>query len=164
MKVDFSDDEIKIYDFDELEAYRIARKLERDGVYYYSRMKEEVLKPEIRDVVEMLIDDEKRHLSLFEEKVEEICRERGALDEDETLADIVDSHVMDILKDSEQVADILCNPQEALKLGISAERRSIAFYNELLQNTREESGKATLAELIKEEENHLDKLKGLLRK
>ena len=51
MKVDFSGDEIKISDFDELEAYRVARKMERDGLHYYSRMKEEVIKPEISSVL-----------------------------------------------------------------------------------------------------------------
>lgn len=164
MKVDFSTDEIKIFDFNELEAYRIARKLERDGVYFYSRMRDEALRPEIRKVVEMLISDEKKHLSLFEEKVEELCREQKVIDEDETLADIVDSHVMDTLKDSEQIANILCNPQEALKLGISTEKRSIAFYNNLLKNTTDESGREALAEIISEEEDHLDKLTALLRK
>ena len=164
MKVDFSGDEIKVYDFDELEAFRIGRKLERDGVYYYSRMKDEVISPEISEVIEMLIADEKQHLRMFEEKVENLCREREILDEDETLADIIDSRVMDILKDSEQIANILCNPQEALRLGISTEKRSIAFYNELLQNTRGESGRAAIEQLIEEEEEHLDKLKGLLRK
>ena len=74
MKVDFSGDEIKIYDFNELEAYRIAHKLEEDGIYYYSRMKEEVLKPKIREVVEMLLADERTHLDLFEEKIEEYLR------------------------------------------------------------------------------------------
>ena len=164
MKVDFSGDEIEIYDFDELEACRIARKLERDGVYYYSRMKEEVLQPKIREVVEMLIADERRHLKLFETKVEELCHERDVVDEDETLADIIDSGVMDIMKDSARVSDILCNPQEALRLGISAEKRSIAFYGEILQATRDKAGKAAIEELIKEEEDHLSKLTGLLRK
>lgn len=164
MKVDFSGDEIMIYDFDELEAYRAARKLERDGVYYYSRMKDEIANPEIRDVVEMLIVDEKQHLNMFDEKVQEICRERKVLDEDETLADIVDSRVMDILTDSEQVGNILCSPQEALRLGISVEKRSIAFYSQLLRNTRDESGRAAIEELIGEEREHLDKLTGLLRK
>ena len=163
MKVDFSKDEIMVFDFDELESYRVARKLERDGVYFYTRLKEEVSTPEIREVVEMLISDEKKHLSLFEEKVEHLCREQKVLDEDETLADIVDSHAMDILKNSEQIANILCDPQEALKLGISTEKRSISFYNKLLQNTRDESGRAALAQIIREEEEHLDKLTGLLR-
>ncbi|UCD57321.1 MAG: hypothetical protein JSV16_16190, partial [Candidatus Hydrogenedentota bacterium] len=91
MKVDFSGDEIRISDFDELEAYRIARKMEEDGVYYYSRMKEEVLKPEIREVVDMLIGDERDHLNTFEKNIEELARKRGVVDEGETLADIVDS-------------------------------------------------------------------------
>ena len=163
MKVDFSGDEIKIFDFDELEAYRIARKMERDGVHYYTRMVEEISQREIREVVEMLISDEKKHLRLFEDKIEGICHELEASDEDETLADIVDSGSMDILKDSEQVAGVLCDPQEALRLGISTEKRSVAFYNQLIENTQDESGRAALAAIIAEEEEHLDKLKGLLR-
>lgn len=164
MKVDFTGDEIEIFDFDELEAYRIARKMEEDGVYYYSRMREEVLKPEIREVIEMLIKDERKHISLFEKKVEELAREHNVLDEGETLADIVDSKVMDILKDPKLVADILCNPQEALKLGISVERRSISFYNEILQNTRDKTGRAAIEGLIGEEREHLEKLQALMRK
>ena len=164
MKVDFSGDEIKIYNFDELEAYKIARKLEEDGIFYYSRMKEEVLKPTIRDVVEILISDERKHLSVFEEKVEELSRKHKVLDDGETLPDIVDSHVMDVLKDTDRVAGILCNPQEALKLGISVERRSIAFYNEILRNTHDESGRAAIEELIADEQKHVERLEGLVRK
>ena len=163
MKVDFSGDEIKLFDFDELEAYRIARKMERDGVYYYTRMREEIQQPEIVEVVDMLIGDEKKHLSLFEAKIEEICHELEMVDDDETLADIIDSGALDVLKDPEQVAGILRNPQEALRLGISAETRSISFYSELIQNTQDESGSAALSEIIAEEEEHLDKLRGLLR-
>jgi len=164
MKVDFSGDEIKIYDFNELEAYKIARKLEQDGIYYYSRMKEEVLKPKIREVVEMLLGDERKHLGLFEEKIIEFSRKNRDPDDEETLPDIVDSHVMDILKDSSRVADILCNPQEALRLGIAIESRSIAFYGTLLAKAQDESGRKAIQELIREEREHLKKLEGLLRK
>jgi rubrerythrin len=164
MKVDFSGDEIRIYDFNELEAYRVARKLEQDGIYYYSRMMEEVLKPKIREVVEMLLGDERRHLRLFEEKVVELSRAGGDADDEETLPEIVDSHVMDILKDSARVADILCNPQEALRLGIAVENRSIAFYGAILEKTHDDSGSKAIQELIQEEKDHLEKLEGMLRK
>ena len=71
---------------------------------------------------------------------------------------------MDTLKDSDMVTNILCNPQEAIRLGMSTEKRSIAFYSELLASTQDDSGKSALEELIREEQEHLDKLKGLLRK
>ena len=162
MKVDFSGDEIKIFDFDELEAYRIARKMERDGLHYYSRMKEEVRKPEIREVIETLIEDERDHLNLFERKIEELVREHQVDDEGETLADIVESKTMDVLKDTMRVTEILCDPQEALRLGASVKKRSIAFYNEILLTTEDKSGKAAIEELIQQERNHLQKLKELL--
>lgn len=164
MKVDFSGDEIRIFDFNELEAYKIARKLEEDGIYYYSRMKEEVLNPKILDAVEILLSDERKHLRLFQQKVEELSRKHKVLDDEETLPEIVDSHVMDTLKDSDRVADILCNPQEALRLGVSVEKRSIAFYGNILKTTKDESGRTAIRKLIEEEEKHMKKLKGLLRK
>jgi rubrerythrin len=164
MRVDFSGDEIRIYDFDQLEAYRIARKIEGDGIYYYTRMNEEVLKPEIRDVIETLLADERDHLRLFEQKVEELAGKKGMVEEGEDLVDIVDSKVMNVLKDSREVADILCNPQEAVRLGISVERRSVAFYTQILLNTRDKSGKAALKDIIDEERNHIKKLEGLLRR
>ncbi|MBI5118408.1 ferritin family protein [Candidatus Poribacteria bacterium] len=164
MKVDFSGAEIRIFDFDELEAYRIARKIEEDGIYYYSRMKEEMLKPEIRNVIEMLLKDERNHLDLFERRIEELAAKHDVVDEGETLADIVDSKVMDVLSDSERVADILCNPQEAIRLGMSVEKRSIAFYGQILQSTQDKTGKATIEELIEQEKEHLRKLEGFLRR
>ena len=57
MKIDFSGDDILIYDFDELEAYKIGRKIEEDGIYFYTRMKDEMLKSAVRDVVERLTHD-----------------------------------------------------------------------------------------------------------
>jgi rubrerythrin len=164
MKVDFSGDEIQIYDFDELESYRVARKMEEDGIYYYSRVKDEVLRPEIRNVIEMLIADEKKHLGLFQDKIDELAKERQIIDEGDTLTDIVDSKVMDVLKDSARVADILCNPQEAVRLGLAVESRSVAFYERILENTEDKRGRAALEQLIQEEKEHISKLKGLLRK
>ncbi|RJP19458.1 MAG: hypothetical protein C4520_12820 [Candidatus Abyssobacteria bacterium SURF_5] len=164
MKIDFSDDEIRIFDFDELEAYRIARKMEEDGIYYYSRMLDEILKPKILDVLQMLIRDERAHLNLFSEKVEELARQYGVTDEGETLADIADSKVFDILKDPERVADILCTPQEAVRLAIEVEKRSIMFYNQILANTQNKTGRAALHSLISEEQDHVKRLESLLRK
>ena len=164
MKVDFSGDEMKIYDFDELEAFRIARKIEADGIYYYSRMLDEMLKPQIIETVELLLHDERNHLTLFDGKVEDLSRMRNVIDEGETLADIVDSKVFDILQDSELVADVLCTPQEAIRLGVEVEKRSIMFYNQILKNIQDKTGKAALETIIKEEQDHLKKLESLLRK
>ncbi len=164
MKVDFSGDEIQIYDFNELEAYRIACKIEADGIYFYSRMLDETLKPKIIDVIQLLLRDERNHLDLFEKKVEELERKYGVHDEGEDLVDIVDARVFDILKEPERIGDILCTPQEAVRLGIAVEGRSIAFYKQILKNTKDETGRTALQEMIREEQDHLQKLEGLLRK
>jgi len=164
MKIDFSGDEIKIYDFDELEAYRIACKMEADGIYFYSRMLEEMLKPQMIEVLELLLGEERNHLKHFEEKLEEVEPKYDVEEEGETLADIVDSKVFDILHDPERVADILCTPQEAVRMGIEVEKRSIAFYRQILKNTSDRTGQTTLQKLVQEEQAHLKRLEGLLKR
>jgi rubrerythrin len=72
--------------------------------------------------------------------------------------------VLDLLKDPEKIADILCTPQEAVRLGISVEKRSILFYNQILKNTRDKSGRIALENLIKQEQDHVRKLESFLRK
>jgi rubrerythrin len=164
MKIDFSGDETVIYDFNDLEAYRIARKMETDGIYYYSRMLDEILKPKIVEVLELLIRDERNHFNLFQEKVEELAKAYDVPDEGETLADITDSKVFDVLQDPQRVADIVCSPQEAVRLGIEMEKRSIAFYNRILKDAGDQAALAALQNIIKEEQEHMEKLEGLLRK
>jgi rubrerythrin len=164
MKIDFSGDEAVIYDFNDLEAYRIARKMEADGIYYYSRMLDEILKPKIIEVLELLIRDERKHLTLFQEKVEELAEAYGVADEGETLADIIDSKVFDVLQDPKRVADIVCTPQEAVRLAIEIEKRSIAFYGRILKDSPGITAPAALQNIIREEHEHLQKLEGLLRK
>jgi len=164
MKIDFSGDEAVIHDFNDLEAYRIARKMEADGIYYYSRMLDEIFKPKIVEVLELLIRDERNHFNLFQEKVEELAKAYDVPDEGETLADIIDSKVFAVLQDPQRVADIVCSPQEALRLGIEMEKRSIAFYQRILKDARDKVALAALQNIIKEEQEHMQKLEGLLRK
>jgi len=112
----------------------------------------------------MLLSDERKHLDVFQKKVDEVARKRKVVDEGETIADIIDSKVLDVLNDPKRVADILCTPQEAVRLGMSVEKRSISFYKEILENTKDKTGRDAISNIIKEEQDHLKKLEGLARK
>jgi len=57
---------------------------------------------------------------------------------------------------------VLCNRTEAVKLGISLEKRAIAFYESILAETENEQGREAIGKMIAEEQGHRDRLQALL--
>ena len=159
MKVDLSGDEVRLYDFNALEAFRIARKMESEGIKLYKSMREKIKDPGVRDVLDFLIEEEKKHLALFENMVEKLSKTEEA---DTDLVDIADSQIMSELTGIDNLEELLFSSKEVLKLGISVEQRAISFYNQLLENTSDPDGRKSLEMIIEEEKMHAEKFKSLL--
>ena len=62
MKIDYSKGRIEITDFNSLEAYKIARKMERDGIEFYKRLQSQSLSPQVNEALGFLLQEEKRHM------------------------------------------------------------------------------------------------------
>ena len=67
MKIQEIGGKLTVSDFDEFDAARIACKIEKDGILFYARLKEGISDAGIKKSVEFLIDEEKKHLSFFED-------------------------------------------------------------------------------------------------
>ena len=64
-----------------------------------------------------------------------------------------------VLNDEELATDL----DNALRLGVTIEKRSLAFYLEILKYTDSEEGKNALRKIIKEEKKHWEELKKLIK-
>ncbi|MEW5944607.1 MAG: ferritin family protein [bacterium] len=159
MKIDYSGDEVRIYDFDPVECYRIARRLERESVDLYTALKEKASDADVKETLGFLLAEEKNHLETFES---EIAKRSTGNDDVETVADAADSKVVSPLANAGNLGEILCDRREALKPGVSLEKRSIAFYMSLLGNTAGDDVRRALKRIIAEEKNHLKKFRALL--
>ncbi len=157
MKIKDNGEEIQIYDFNVLEAFKIARKLEREGISFYKKLTETVKDPKVKEVLKYLLDEEEEHLQLFEKMVEGEDPD-GLDDSGEDVTDIVETGVFVMPDDKELTADM----DKALELGITIERKSLAFYLEVLKHTESEEGKNALKKVIGEEKRHWEELKRLV--
>jgi rubrerythrin len=158
MKIKTAGEEIKIYDFNVLEAFKIARKLEREGISFYKKLAGDAKDPRVKEVLLYLLDEEEEHLQFFEKMVEGEDPD-GLDDSGEDVTDIVESGVFALPDNKDLTADM----DKALELGITIERRSLAFYLELLKHTESDEGKNALKKVIGEEEKHWEELKRLIK-
>lgn len=159
MRLKFDGNEIKIYDFNALESFRIARKIEKEGIALYNKLKEAIPENGVRKVVDALLEEEKSHVEVFEREVE---ARGGISDDEESLVDVLDSKVVSPLYETEGLDKVLCDRTEAIRLGLAVEHRAIAFYRSILENTGIEEGREALEKIIAEETKHAERLEALM--
>jgi rubrerythrin len=154
MKVSSVNDNIVLSDFNEADALRLAMKLERDGIKYYSELSSKTKDPEVKKAFRQFVKEEDRHLKKFGDWLNSLGIEadKGV---EEGFFDFIDSGVFgDIWKTEESLKKIKTD-LDALSLGEWAELNSINFYKALLDKTSSPSGKDILKEIVREEQEHL---------
>jgi rubrerythrin len=164
MKIDYSKGRMEIADFNSLEAYKIARRMEKDGITFYQRLQAGNFSPEVSRAVGFLLQEEKKHLKLFEDKIFEIRKDTEDGFEDEALVDLLDSKVFAPFNSLQNLDKYLTDKNKALKLGIAIEKNSISFYQACLVNAQNSQARKDLELLTKEENAHLAILENLLSK
>jgi rubrerythrin len=156
MKIKDTGEGIQLYDFNAVESYKIARKLENEGIRFYTKLLSVLKDPKVREVLIYLLDEEREHLALFEKML--LKESPEALDErEDEIIDLMDTGVFAFPGGEEVPSDL----DQALQLGITIEKKSLAFYLELLKYTVNEEGKSTLTRIISEEKKHWEELKKL---
>ena len=80
MKVKDTGEGIQIYDFNPVEALKIARKLEREGIKFYGKLLEKTDDPKVKEALTFLKGEEEEHLRIFEKLLER--EDAEAVDDD----------------------------------------------------------------------------------
>jgi rubrerythrin len=166
MKLVSKGEGIILTDFDEVDALRLAMKLEKDGIKYYSELEAKSQGAEIKKTFSRFVKEESRHLEKFGGWLESLGVEADRGDEEE-LFDFIDTGVFgDIWKTGESLKKIRTD-LDAISLGEWAELNSINFYKAMYEKTTGAPGKKILKDVIAEEQEHLKafiRYKGLLEK
>ncbi len=153
---------ITILDFSPVQAYKIAAKMEKNGIVFYRELAEKVKDAEARREVDFLIDQEAEHLKTFEDL---LLREKKEVEdsfEEDDFVDYMNTHVFDQSKDKLD-AQRIDHRHTALEEAMDMEKRSILFYEGCLANSMDEKAKKAFKEIIGEEKSHLSKFAELLR-
>ena len=158
MKVRGTGEGIQIYDFDSVEALKMARNLEIKGIRFYDDLLNKTMDTAAKEVLSYLREQEKEHLVIFERLLQR--EEPAALDDDEdSLFASVDNGVF--AQSGEEIAET--DFDAALAVGVNIEKRSLAFYLEVMKYMEDEEGRNTLKKIINEEKKHWEELQRLAR-
>ncbi len=162
MKIQDREDKLVIVDFDEFEAYRIACKIEKDGLRFYEKFGSRVENSKVRQTLEFLLGEERKHLQFFEDSLSRVRRDKEDTAEDNDLLTSMDFGIFQPYQSIAELEDIVGDIPKALRLGIAIEDKSIKFYQACHQNISTDKAKAELALIIEEEKRHKDLLDTLL--
>jgi rubrerythrin len=160
MRIIQEGDELAIADFNELEALRLALKLEDDGIKFYLRAAERAKSEDAKKVFKMLAHEEEKHVLIFKEMLEKLILEENFVSEadrgdEERFFDFIKPEIFGDIFDTEKIVAKIKGDIKAIELGEAAEVNTINFYKAILKNTQNEPGKEIIKEIMKEEQNHL---------
>lgn len=146
------------------EIMDMAMQIERDGVQFYRQCAGADMEPQVKEVFEYLIDQEKEHLRVFarmKEGVEDYRLPESYPGEMRSyVKSFVEGRVFSKTAEDQQLQ--LDNDREAVRFAIEFEERSILFYSTMKELVRA-SEKEVLDQVIGEEHKHIRQLLELRR-
>lgn len=163
MKIEEKNGQLVIVDFNEAEAYKVACKIERDGINFYKNLIEKENNLEVKKELEFLLLDEKKHLKVFEDKLIELEEKIDDKFEGDDLLSYMEYGVFEPLKNIKNLEDVINNTQKALRLAIVAEEHSIKFYEACKDKVTSLETKEALSAIIEEEEKHKDVFNNMMK-
>ena len=154
--------QITIFDFNPVQAYKIAVKMEKNGIEFYQDLLKQVRDEEARREIDFLIEQEQEHLKTFQEllnKEKEVTQDSF---EEDDIVNYVNTHVFDSSSEKEK-AKGMEHRHTALEEAMNMERRSIVFYEGCLLHSKGAQAKKAFKKILEEEKKHLSKFAELLR-
>lgn len=159
MRVEERDGTLVVSGFDDLQACKIAVRIERDGIAFYEALASKMPDTATRGTILSLADQEREHLDFFEGELSRIREEKEDPFEEDDLASFLDYGIFAPYRD---LADAVETPRKALKLGHLVEERSVQFYEACRGMASAGGARRQLGRIIEEERRHARTLKGML--
>lgn len=162
MKIEEKEGELLITDFNQLEAYKIACKIEKDGIEFYEGILNKEKNDNIKKELSFLIKEEKEHLKFFEG-----CRFEAGQDikdgfEEDDVLNYMDYGIFEPYRHIAGLADKIDDEKKALRLGVAIEEKSIKFYKACRAEVSSLQTKRELSNIIEEEKRHKMRFEDML--
>lgn len=154
MRVEEKQEKLVIIDFNELEAYRIAVKIEEDGIRFYEKLAEKSISKKAKEVLDFLLNEERKHVKFFEGRIATLRQTREDSFEEDNLLKGIDYGVFSPYKDISELEKRIDVARKALKLGLIIEDNSIKFYSACSEKVKNSQAKNEIANIIEEEKKH----------
>ncbi|UCG35746.1 MAG: ferritin family protein [Candidatus Omnitrophota bacterium] len=163
MKIELKHGQFVITDFNEFEAYRIASKIEKDGMRFYSKLFECAKDAATKKALEFLIVEEKKHLNFFEDCIDKLRQVKEDTTEESDLLTTMDFGIFEPYQNMVEACKIVDDKKKAFNLGILVEERSVSFYETCKKHVSSSETKEALDNIIADEKQHKKELEKMLQ-
>jgi len=143
------------------EVVTMAIEIEKNGMNFYNTMAAKAENDGTRELFTFLAAEEVRHKATFQKMLNNLSKlELTAAEEDEYnhyLGALTSTRVFRTDVDIEEVIKDVKSDIDAINMAIEAEKDSILFYYELMDQALDED-RSSIERVIKEEKSHYTKL------
>ncbi len=153
---------IVIYDFSPAQAFKVAMRMEEDGIHFYEDLARKVKDEEARREIGFLVQEEKEHLKTFQGCLDAVRSGADDAFEEDDIVQYVSSKVFDASQETAE-ASRMDHRHTALEEALNMERRSIVFYEACLSRVSDPKARGAVTKILAEERKHLKKFGELLR-
>lgn len=157
MNIKRENGKIIIIDFNEVQVFSIAMKIEKEGIGVYNYLARESKKKELNDIFEYLYGQEKIHYGYFKERYDVLyqeAEESPVSKSDQQLIDLMDLNIFPSYAEMEKMLQAEEGTEEIIRTAIQVEQASIDFYSACLNETESPETKKELEKIIHEEKRH----------
>ncbi|MBP7087877.1 MAG: ferritin family protein [Candidatus Omnitrophica bacterium] len=162
MKIEEKAGKFIISSFNALDAYKIASRVEKDGITFYQKLLNKVKDSKTKEVLKLLLKEEDKHLKFFKDCLYEIKETSKDDFEEDDLLGSMDFGIFWPYQNIKDLESKLSDNRKAFKLGIAIEDKSINFYQACRDNIATEEIRLELDNIIEEEKKHKALLESLL--
>lgn len=152
--------------FNSLEIFKMAMDIEKQGRDFYQRCVEVNSEAQVKEIFSKLRDDEEDHYQLFKEMLDQF-EEDKSISQDYLYNEEVSGYLRSLVdakvfpETQEATDELASDVEEAINIGIKAEKNSLLLYLELVNVEEDKQTIEALEKLILEEKKHLTQLKDL---
>ena len=162
MRIEEKNGDLVIVDFNQLEAFKIASKIEKDGINFYGRLAERVASARARDTLNLLASQERDHLEFFDGELSKIRELREDGFEEDDLLSGVDYGIFQPYRSMGELEEALDSPRKVIRMGIAIEEKSVRFYESCMRRISSHETREGVVGIIKEEREHKRLLEDML--
>ncbi|MFC1631430.1 ferritin family protein [Candidatus Omnitrophota bacterium] len=154
MKIQEQGEQFVIVDFNERDAYKIACQIEKVGINFYRKLKQAVKTELIKEAVNLLLEEENRHLEFFEKNFARVSANQEDGFEEDDLLNYMDYGIFKPYQSIKDLQDHIDDAAKALRLGLIVEQKTVQFYQSCQEKVTSEQTKKELERIITEEKRH----------
>jgi rubrerythrin len=164
MRIEEKNGRLAVTDFDAFEAYRIACKIEADGIAFYKELRESVKDAQARKAISFLLGEEQKHLSFFDSQLSRLRQEKDDRSEDNDLLSSFEYGIFHPEGLGAGAKERIKDQRGAFSFGVRIENNSIQFYRACKAKISSKDAVKELASIIRQELRHRKLFSELLAK